>query len=240
MKKCPYCAEDIQDAAVVCRHCQRDLSPVEVPAVARNDAPPRQGNKGWWLAVAVGFLMSFFGGGILGPGGVGFFTMWIGIALAGNSGAAARWVGGFLLACVFMIPGIVVEYGSASRGALGRDRPTTTTAPAPQAVPPLELLASNGTIGHGYHTVEGQVKNVSSEPLDNVKVVVSWFTKDGTFVKKDDALIDYRPLLPGQTSPFSSMASSNPAMTGFRVEFTTFRGAVLEHVDHSDEKKKRK
>ena len=53
-RSCPFCAEEIQAAAIVCRHCQRDVTPA-IPAAEPSDAPaqsPRVAAP--YIAVALG------------------------------------------------------------------------------------------------------------------------------------------------------------------------------------------
>lgn len=103
-------------------------------------------------------------------------------------------------------------------------QPTSTPIP-----PPYKLALISASCGRQYSYIicEGFVKNVSARALDNVEAVVSLLNSDKVPFASDSALIDYRPILPDQTSPFKIYATYNPAFSYWRVEFKEFFGATI-------------
>ena len=75
--------------------------------------------------------------------------------------------------------------------------------------------------------VEGEVTNISQQRLENVLAVATWYTEDATFIARDDALIDFDPLLPGLTSPLKTISRYNPAMDNGGLQFRGLSGEQI-------------
>jgi len=104
---------------------------------------------------------------------------------------------------------------------------TTSTSTTEDFGPKLVLIDWNWSHQSSFAIVEGQVKNISDQPLDNVKAVVEFYTGDDVFISSDNSLIEYKPLMPGQTSPFKIIESWNPQMESAKINFTTLYGRQI-------------
>lgn len=154
-----------------------------------------------------------------------------------------------LLGCFGLVLTFLIFYGIGYNKRTSSPPPATTTnpatSPATAEVEQLELVAFTwGKSSDEHVTAEGQVKNISAGSIDNIQAVVTWYDKSGKFITSDNALIDYRPILRGQISPYSVIATYNPSMHHATIDFKHFSGGSIPYrqaaKDEPKPKKKRK
>jgi hypothetical protein len=119
--------------------------------------------------------------------------------------------------------------GSGLGALTGSGKTDSETAPSKplEAEPQLELVKYTWHDEYGYAILEGQVTNISSKALANVIALASFYDADNSFLTSADTLIDYNPILPGQTSPFKVTTNFNPAMKRAGVVFKELAGGTI-------------
>lgn len=95
------------------------------------------------------------------------------------------------------------------------------------ALPKLRVNSFKCSKEHGFAKVTGTVTNRTNVPMDRLMVVALFSSSNGEFIKSADAMVDYQPLMPGQTSPFMALTSDNPMMRNCEVQFKEMFGGVV-------------
>jgi hypothetical protein len=187
-KTCPFCAEEIQQEAVVCKHCRRDLQATTAAGPVKA-APKTKGQDFGVMALGILLLFVAAGASTLGASFAGwlflaaFAASWIGGARVLRGGAVLRWGGGFVIACLLVV-------GLAVVVPIGGSQPADGRAVMPQGLlqaAPVVTKAEFDTLSEGM-TYEEAIRIIgaagelqsSSDLAGHKTVMYSWMNANGS------------------------------------------------------------
>lgn len=92
----------------------------------------------------------------------------------------------------------------------------------------IEVLSWHWSSEYGHTIAEGRVKNHTGLRLENIVALVEYNDGNGELITSDSALIEYNPLMPGQTSPFKVITRYNPQMRTAGIRFRMLGGGEMK------------
>lgn len=177
MKTCPWCAEEIQDAAIVCRYCGRELKPKHK---------------------------------------------------IGTSPSWGKWV--FLIWILGLIAFGLYKAGVLAEIVLMQDAPVSVPLPTPMVslndfgsssvTVCVAIMSKDGRVsGDRRLTVTGTVRNVCTDPVSNVRLVVKTMSDGNRVVSTAYGYIKADRLRAKESSDFEIVIQEDKnKSTGFVVE----------------------
>lgn len=95
----------------------------------------------------------------------------------------------------------------------------------------LTLLASSTDLSQpGSITIKGQIKNTSTDQLDNVDVYLKSYDDNRQLLATEKAPIEIRSLTPDQISSFQVTMKDNRAAVRHLITFTTESGKEIKFL----------
>ena len=80
-----------------------------------------------------------------------------------------------------------------------------------------------------YYVV-GEVKNISGTPMPDVTATATFYTKDGEVAATSQAITDFNPIFPRQTSSFKVQQPPLPGIVRAKVAFRYAKGRVIPTI----------